>query len=31
MSRFEKMSFENLVPNLNTHDFGCVANIMKYK
>ena len=23
--------FENLSPNLNTHDFGYVANIMKYK
>ena len=25
------MCFENLLPNLNTHDFGSVANIMKYK
>ena len=25
ISRFQKMRFENLSPNLNTHDFGCVA------
>ena len=31
MSIFEEMFFENLFSNLNTHDFGCVANIMKYK
>ena len=27
ISRFEKMRFENLSPNLNTHYFGCVANM----
>ena len=27
MTSFQKMCFENLSPNLNTHDFGCVANI----
>ena len=27
MSRFEKICLENVSPNLNTHDFGCVANI----
>ena len=28
MSKFQKLSFENLSPNINTHDFGFFA---KYK
>ena len=31
MEIWKKMSFENLSPNINTHEFGCVANIVKNK